>query len=117
LPHGASSTATIAGLNTASTDLKNAAGALSPTPHGVPYATVQPVAAALVTLANLTDDTSICLSNASDAASASAAQCAGPLRRADKATGQLARDLISLAAYGSQSPTLFEQDLVTVLHG
>lgn len=114
LPAGASSTATISGLNTAARDLKNAASSLSPTPNGVPYSTVQPVTSALTTISNLIDDASICLSHHTGSAAAS---CAAPLRRADKATGQLAQDLISLAAYGSTSPTSFEQSLVTVLHG
>jgi hypothetical protein len=117
LPQGASAASTITGLNTASSDLKNAAGALSPIPNGVPYSTVQPVAAALLTVSNLMDDASICLSQNGGGGPGSAASCADPLRRADKATGQLARDLISLAAYGSKSPTSFEQSLVTVLHG
>lgn len=120
LPAGASAADTITGLNTASTDLKNAADVLSPTPNGVPYATVQPVTAALDEISNLIDDASRCLvsrQNGQADGETSVMSCAHPLRVADKATGQLAQDLISLAAYGSKSPTSFEQSLVTVLHG
>lgn len=118
LPRGAGPTATISGLNTAATDLTGASGALDPPPHGVPPQTVQSVSGRLASMAGLIKESSTCLVNAnSSSPSTSAATCAKPLRQANSVSGQLARALISLAAYSSQSPTAFEQSLVTALHG
>jgi hypothetical protein len=107
----------VASARQAAAQLRAAAASLVPPPTGVPSAVASPVATRLTKVAGLMAQTASCLAALPAVTAGSATSCSQPLRDADSLTPQLAHDLISLAAYGSSSPSRFESDLVAVLRG
>jgi hypothetical protein len=116
-----SGSGTIAGtareLHSASTELESAGDALNPPPAGVPAAKALPVSTGLLRIGSLLGRASDCLASQATATHPSTAPCLPPLRQAEARNATLARGLISLAAYGSKSPKVFEHALVGALHG
>jgi hypothetical protein len=106
-----------AALQRASGQLDAAGNALNPSPTGVPAAVSLPVSTAVLRIAGLFHVSATCLSRQEQAASPSTKPCVAPLRQANARTGTLAHALVSLAAFGTESPKRFESDLVNALHG
>jgi hypothetical protein len=109
---------TIAGsLQQASQSLGAAAQGLDATPAGVPQTLAVPIAVRLNRLSGLLHSSASCLSRHAREGGTGTRACLPPLRRAEAKDAALAHQLISLAAYGSQSPKLFESRLVQALQG
>jgi hypothetical protein len=102
-------------LQHASGDLDAAGNALNPTPTGVPAAISLPVSTGLLRISGLLHASASCLSRQAGAAAPSTEPCLKPLRQANANTGSLSHALVSLAAFGTQSPKAFESDLVNAL--
>ena len=102
-------------LQHASDDLDTAGNALNPSPRGVPAAISLPVSTGLLRISGLLHASATCLSRQAHAAAPSTKPCLTPLRQANAKTGALAHALVSLSAFGSQSPKSFESDLVNAL--
>jgi hypothetical protein len=102
-------------LQHASDDLDAAGNALNPSPTGVPEAVSLPVSTGLLRISGLLHTSATCLAGQAHAASPATKPCLPPLRQANAKTGSLAHALVSLAAFGTQSPKSFESDLVNAL--
>jgi hypothetical protein len=111
-----SSGAVAQSLEVASEALGAAGQELTATPAGVPQTLAVPIALRLNRLSRLLHRSARCLAVRA-AAGAGVRACVPPLRRAEAKDAALAHQLISLSAYGSQSPKVFEQRLVLALHG
>lgn len=99
-------------LQSAASSLGGAGQSLDATPAGVPQTLAVPIAAKLDRLSHLLDRAASCLAQTSSDA---VAKCLPPLRRAEASDAALAHQLVSLAAYSSQSPSVFEHRLVRAL--
>jgi hypothetical protein len=104
-------------LAQASTALGAAAQGLNATPAGVPQTLAVPIAVRLDRLSRLLHASSSCLIRHEASGGAGVRACLPPLRRAEAKDAALAHQLISLSAYGSQSPKVFEGRLVQALRG
>jgi hypothetical protein len=104
-------------LQDASAGLKTAADTLTAGPQGVPSAVSEPVATGLARASALLGQAATCLTDEVATKHPDTTKCVPPLRQAEVKNAALARALITLSAYGTESPKTFESDLVAALGG
>jgi hypothetical protein len=114
---GATFAKAVSVLSRASTDFVTAGGDFSAASTGIPVTVVTPVVTRMKQLGVLFHSAANCLTKQSRAKNPDPRRCQSPLRQANAGDAQLAHELISLAAYSSQSPKTFESQLVKALHG
>jgi pectin methylesterase-like acyl-CoA thioesterase len=84
---------------------------------GLPRSVITPVATGLTRVAGQLGQAGRCLSAQAAAAKPDPTTCVPLLRQAEAQDAAIAHGLISLSAYGTESPKAFEADLVAALHG
>jgi hypothetical protein len=102
----------VTALKNASSSLAIAAHELAPAPLGVARPFASSVSTKLGRVSGLLKQASGCLAHRSQLRA-----CVAPLQRANTHDAALAHNLISLAAFGSKSPTVFEHELTAALGG